>query len=98
MKIPSKDDFTNTLKVLPWDYSEKNRYLGANILWNILNLSIFAWFYSDGITAISHGSGYIWSSSEYSSLDAWVFWFASISGGVQLHDRRPFLAVRPVFK
>jgi len=35
------------LKALPWEFSENNRYIWANILWNILNLSMSGYVLSD---------------------------------------------------
>lgn len=98
MEIPWKANFTKALKALPWEFSESNRYAGANILWNILNLSMSGWCNSDG-TLISKGKfGCVWSSSEGSSVRARAFNFDGGKGDLDWTPRYIALAVRPVLK
>lgn len=98
MEVPWKDDFIKSLKALPWDYSEGNWYTGANILWNILDLSLSGCCNSDGVPILQGGFGFVGSFSEFGRLRAWNFKFQEDRGKLYSNSRAFALAIRPVFK
>jgi hypothetical protein len=100
MEIPWWDNFVDALSALPWNFSENNNesYAGANILWNILDLSMSGWCYSDGRLFDKGKYGFVWSSSEYNSDFARNFRFDEDGGDFSRFIRIAACAVRPVFK
>ena len=98
MEIPWKENFVKTLKALPGEYSESNRYAWANIMWNILGLSMSGWCDSDGELSNKGEYGYVWSSSERNSNCAWSFRFNEDEGILNWGNSYNAFAVRPVFK
>ena len=73
-KAITDDHIRKALQALPGEFSQNNRYQWANILWNMLNLSMSGYI-SDGQLCSEQSYGYIYSLSHVKPGDARLFEF-----------------------
>jgi hypothetical protein len=98
MKIPRKDDFVKALKALPWeDHLDSNWYVGANILWTILDLTLFGYCNSTGKLIDKNVTNWVWSLPDSGSNDGAPFLF-SVDVCLQPRVAEYAFAVRPIVK
>lgn len=96
-KAITDDHIRKGLQALPGEYSDNNRYEWANILWNILNLSMSGYVDSDGGLWIKDIYGYLCSASPVSTNSTRAFKFNEDRGRLctdyDRDDARPCLFV-----
>lgn len=97
--LPKKEDFENTLKALPGEYSESNWYKWWNILSIILWESMAGYCDSEGILYNNGRYGCLGSvSSEYNTGRTRNFKFDASKGTLNWNLKYPKFVCRPLVK
>ena len=96
-KAIKDDHIRNALQELPGEFKDNNWYQWANILWNILNLSMSGCVLSDGGWWDESGYGFLSSASPVITSSTRAFEFSEDRGGLSSDynrdDARPCLFV-----